>query len=87
LRWPDSNRDSVLLEIPVAAASSVNVTSRWTRTRLRRGPTSANTALIASEVAMGQVNSPFPETATKVVKCGGRAHGGGGGDRDGDAVL
>ena len=71
LRWPDSSRDRVLLEMPVSAASWVRGTLRWVRIFLRRGPTSARTVVSvgASSIA-ANASSKFPETATKV---GGRA--------------
>src|SRR4051812_15752090 len=64
LRCPDSSRDRVLLEIPVAAASSVSVTLRRARTRRSRGPTSASAAAITAECSTAAAHQPFPEMAT-----------------------
>lgn len=43
LRPPDSRRDRVLTEMPVASESAVSVTPRSWRIRRSRGPTSAST--------------------------------------------
>ena len=68
--------------------SSVRVTPHWVRTRLRRGPTSASTSVIARGVSMGPVNSvhrcgrrEFPETATEVGKFVSAAHSDNGGHK------
>src|SRR5207237_8788074 len=59
-RWPDSNRDSVLSEIPVAEDRSANVRSCCWRRARSRGPTVVSTR---SRLASAEVVASDPHEA------------------------
>ena len=68
-RCPVSSRDRVLLEMPVEAATPVNVIPRSLRSCFNRGPTwSSAAAILAVASFTYQSQRRFPETATCVVE-------------------
>ena len=60
LRWPDSNRESVLTEMPVASEASARVTLRWVRMARRRGPTASGMVLKSGVMPSVCHNGKFP---------------------------
>ena len=68
LRRPDSSRDSVLTEMPVASDSPASVAPRSLRIRRSRGPTSASTSSVpASPVAPGLIPSFVPVDVSSLI--------------------
>ncbi|GAA1678366.1 hypothetical protein GCM10009765_29590 [Fodinicola feengrottensis] len=67
-RWPDSNRDSVLTEIPVVVDNWANVTARCWRKARSRGPTLCKTP---SKAGSSSSMPLFATLATMFVKSAG----------------